>query len=78
MFVSDNVKIINLTKIFVVSYVFLALLLLSPILSAVEKLGLGQPASAEEIKGWDIDIRPDGKGLPVGRGNAVDGEDMFI
>ena len=78
MFVSDNVEIRIQTKIFIVSFVFLALLLLNSVSTAVEKLGLGQPATAEEIKGWDIDIRPDGKGLPVGRGNAVDGEGMFI
>jgi cytochrome c2 len=78
MFVSDNVEIRIQSQIFVVSFVFLALLLLSSVSTAVEKLSLGQPASAEEIKGWDIDIRPDGKGLPVGRGNAVDGEGMFI
>lgn len=78
MFVSGKVKIRIQPKLVIVSYVFLVLLLLSPITKAVEKLSLGQPASAEEIKGWDIDIRPDGKGLPVGRGNAIDGEDMFI
>ena len=38
------------------------------------KFGMGAPASAEEIAGWDIDIRPDGMGLPVGGGNAMDGE----
>ncbi len=78
MFVSDNLKFEIQTKISFVVCLFLALLLLSPMLQAVEKLKLGQPATAKEIKGWDIDIRPDGKGLPVGRGNAIDGEDMFI
>jgi len=38
------------------------------------KYNLGAPASADEIAGWDIDIRPDGMGLPVGSGNALDGE----
>ena len=38
------------------------------------KYNFGAPASAEEIAGWDIDIRPDGMGLPVGSGNAMDGE----
>jgi hypothetical protein len=84
MFVSDNINI-NIrnkgkiqTTATVVSAVFLALLLLSPVSKAVEKQSLGQPASAAEIKGWDIDIRPDGKGLPTGRGDAVVGEGMFI
>jgi hypothetical protein len=30
------------------------------------RLGLGREALPEEIAAWDIDIRPDGMGLPVG------------
>lgn len=41
------------------------------------KLGLGTPATPEEIKGWDIDVRPDGHGLPPGSGTAAKGEDIF-
>lgn len=41
-------------------------------------LGLGREARPEEIAGWDIDIRPDGHGLPVGRGTVRDGEDVYI
>jgi len=78
MFVSDNVKIRIQTKISIFSFLFVTLLVLSPTSKSIEKPSLGQPASAKEIKGWDIDIRPDGKGLPVGRGNAIDGEGMFI
>jgi S-disulfanyl-L-cysteine oxidoreductase SoxD len=42
------------------------------------KLGLGREAKLEEIKAWDIDVRPDGQGLPPGKGNAKDGEKLFI
>jgi cytochrome c len=38
---------------------------------------VGTPATPEEIAGWDIDIRPDGTGLPPGSGSAVDGEDLY-
>ncbi|MEO1544386.1 MAG: hypothetical protein AAFR75_10265 [Pseudomonadota bacterium] len=38
--------------------------------------GLGRPAVPDEIKAWDIDVRPDGKGLPVGSGSVADGETM--
>lgn len=38
---------------------------------------IGTPATVEEIAGWDIDIRPDGTGLPAGSGSAVDGEDIY-
>lgn len=39
--------------------------------------GFGQPANAEQIAGWDIDIRPDGQGLPVGSGSVTDGEWLY-
>lgn len=42
------------------------------------RLGLGRPATAEEIAGWDIDVRPDGVGLPQGRGTALEGEEIYI
>ena len=41
------------------------------------KLGLGRPALPEEIKAWDTDIRPDGVGLPVGKGTAKQGDEIF-
>lgn len=37
----------------------------------------GRPASPEEIRLWDIDVRPDGKGLPEGRGSVVRGGQVF-
>jgi cytochrome c len=40
--------------------------------------GIGREAKPEEIAGWDIDIRPDGQGLPKGRGTARVGEDIFV
>jgi S-disulfanyl-L-cysteine oxidoreductase SoxD len=43
-----------------------------------EKLGLGREATVQEIKAWDIGIRPDGKGLPPGKGTAKQGEQIFI
>ncbi|WP_407080453.1 c-type cytochrome [Bradyrhizobium roseum] len=41
------------------------------------QLGLGRPALPEEIKAWDIDVRPDGRGLPVGKGTAKQGDEIF-
>jgi cytochrome c len=41
-------------------------------------LGLGAPATAGEIAGWDIDVRQDGKGLPPGKGTAARGEAIFL
>jgi S-disulfanyl-L-cysteine oxidoreductase SoxD len=41
------------------------------------KLNLGRTALPEEIRAWDIDVRPDGMGLPVGRGTAKQGDEIF-
>jgi S-disulfanyl-L-cysteine oxidoreductase SoxD len=40
---------------------------------APAKYGFGKPATAGEIAGWDIDVRPDGSGLPPGRGSVEQG-----
>lgn len=39
--------------------------------------GYGSDASDAEIAGWDIDIRPDGLGLPPGGGTVEDGEFLY-
>jgi cytochrome c len=38
---------------------------------------LGRVAVPEEIAAWDIDVRPDGAGLPDGSGTVVEGEQLF-
>jgi len=40
--------------------------------------GIGRTALPEEIASWDIDIRPDGLGLPVGSGDVYTGEELYI
>ena len=44
---------------------------------AQPKLGIGREATAAEIKGWDIAVRPDGHGMPPGKGTAAKGEEIF-
>ncbi|MCO4846781.1 MAG: c-type cytochrome [Yoonia sp.] len=39
---------------------------------------LGREALPEEVAAWDIDVRPDGKGLPVGSGDVFTGEEVWI
>jgi cytochrome c len=39
--------------------------------------GFGRIATAAEIKTWDIDVRPDGKGLPTGQGTAAIGKAIY-
>ena len=39
--------------------------------------GFGEAASPERIAAWDIDIGPDGEGLPVGSGSVERGETLY-
>ncbi|MFM8636537.1 MAG: c-type cytochrome [Betaproteobacteria bacterium] len=39
--------------------------------------GLGRPATPKDITAWDIDVRPDFKGLPKGAGTVAQGQDIW-
>ncbi|WP_077032971.1 c-type cytochrome [Pelomonas sp. KK5] len=39
--------------------------------------GIGRTATPAEVKAWDIDVRPDFKGLPPGRGTVAQGQDLW-
>jgi cytochrome c len=43
-----------------------------------KRLGIGREAKPEEIAGWDIDVRPDGQGLPPGKGTPKEGEPLYM
>ncbi|HZB37945.1 MAG TPA: cytochrome c [Beijerinckiaceae bacterium] len=43
-----------------------------------QKLDIGREATAHEIAGWDIAIRPDGRGLPPGKGTVKEGEALYL
>ena len=53
-----------------------ASLIAAPVVS--EGLGLGREATPDEIAIWDIDIRPDGTGLPEGSGDVFTGEEIYV
>ncbi len=42
-----------------------------------ERFGFGRAATPEEIAAWDIDVTPDGAGLPAGAGTAVSGAPVY-
>jgi len=46
--------------------------------AADRKLNIGRTAAPQEIAGWDIDVRPDGQGLPPGKGSVKDGEAVYM
>ena len=53
-------------------------MLLSISAAAQDKFsGIGRPAKPAEIKAWDIDVRPDFKGLPVGSGSVKKGQEVW-
>ena len=39
--------------------------------------GIGRMATQKEVSAWDIDVRPDFKGLPVGSGTVAKGQDVW-
>jgi S-disulfanyl-L-cysteine oxidoreductase SoxD len=39
--------------------------------------GIGRAATAPELAAWDIDVRPDFKGLPAGSGSVAKGMDVW-
>ena len=43
-----------------------------------DSFGFGKEATAEEIAAWDIDVKPDGQGLPPGSGTVDEGEAMYV
>jgi len=42
-----------------------------------QTFGFGAPATEDEIAGWDIDILPDGTGLPVGSATVEEGKALW-
>ena len=49
----------------------------SGIVVAQKPLGIGRAATAEEIKAVDIDVMPDGRGLPAGSGSVAEGATIY-
>ena len=54
------------------SLIFFVLLSIPNLIIADErKFNLGKIATKTEIAGWDIDVRPDGLGAPLGSGLSL-------
>ena len=48
-----------------------------PVKDLTARQELGQPATAEDIRLWNIDVAPSGEGLPPGRGTAPRGATIY-
>lgn len=46
--------------------------------TASEPLGLGRAALPEEVAAWNLDVSPDGTGLPDGSGDVMAGEELYL
>lgn len=57
----------------------LSFVIAGPLSAADRKYaGIGRTPTPDEIESWDIDVRPDGHGAPVGHGNAGEGERVYL
>jgi S-disulfanyl-L-cysteine oxidoreductase SoxD len=43
-----------------------------------ERFGFGSPADEARVAAWDVDVRPDGAGLPPGRGTVAEGAAVYV
>src|SRR5262245_1070609 len=53
------------------------LVILPVVMLAQKPLGIGRAATPDEIAKIDIDVRPDGKGLPDGKGTVAEGAKVY-
>ena len=45
---------------------------------ASRNYSIGHTVTADQIAGWDIDVRPDGQGAPPGQGSVKAGEKVYV
>lgn len=68
-------KLANLTKTLVLAG--LALGLSAESIAQSKYPGIGRAATKAEVVAWDIDVRPDFKGLPKGSGDTLRGQEIW-
>ena len=59
------------------SLVALIALALGSGIAVAETPGLGTPLTEADIKAWNVDVLPDGTGLPAGSGTAMQGVAIY-
>ena len=60
------------------SAVVLVAAVVSTAACAVAPPEFGRAPTPDEIRAWDIDVGPDGQGLPIGSGTAERGKDVYL
>ena len=78
-FISSFSSSFSVNSVFFLRFLCSAFVLLTfPAVQAQTKYeGIGRPATQAEVKAWDIDVRPDFKGLPAGKGSVIQGEKVW-
>jgi mono/diheme cytochrome c family protein len=59
------------------SNILASAIVIGSLASPVLAYDFGRAATPQEIKLWDIDVRPDGQGLPEGSGTAARGKAVY-
>ena len=60
-----------------INFFVAAVVLIASSAYAAPYTNIGRPATVEEVAAWDIDVRPDFKGLPSGSGSVKKGEEVW-
>lgn len=66
-----------MTRLLAAAGVTFAVAALTAAQSPPQRLGIGTPAPRELVAALDIDVRPDGTGLPLGGGTTREGGDVY-
>lgn len=59
------------------SFKYLMPLIVAFAVMSAQAQNIGRTATPNEVKAWDIDVRPDFKGLPKGAGSVAQGEKVW-
>ena len=66
-----------MNRLLTIAVVMFAATVLTAAQSARTRYGIGTPATPDQIAALDIDVRPDGTGLPPGGGSAREGAPVY-
>src|SRR5262249_48735781 len=64
-------------RLLIVVFLIFAATLAAAAQAPPKRLGIGTPATTEQIAALDVDVRPDGTGLPTGSGTAREGAAIY-
>lgn len=66
----------QISKVLLITTTIFSIVLLTNA-PAIAEYKLGRPATSNEVTAWNLDVGPDGRGLPSGRGSAQKGKEVY-